>query len=77
MKQHIAGNDTSDRRRRRLPDPGQAFDAFFMDDAYPIWSIKDHLITQDPVTGSLSRQTIPHHDSWNIIYKSQPQPNQR
>jgi hypothetical protein len=35
-----------------------------MDDACPIRGINAHLITQDPVAGSLSRQTIPLF--WNL-----------
>ena len=62
MKQHITGNDNSGGRRRRFIDPGQAFGAFFMDDASPIWGINAHLATQDPVAGFLSRRAIPHYD---------------
>jgi hypothetical protein len=45
-------------------NPGQAFGAFFMDDAYPIGGINAHLVTQDPVAELLSRQRIPQF--WNL-----------
>jgi len=35
-----------------------------MDDAHPIWGINAHLITQYPVAGFLSIQTIPLF--WNL-----------